>query len=68
RLQIEFDGRVAPRTVRRTVQRSRRDLIGAPEGALPELVERLARARLLAGPSGHLQRPPDRPAAAPHAG
>ena len=57
RLQIEFGGRIGPRTVRRTVQRSRRDLAGVPEGALPELVERLARARLLAGAFGH--RPPD---------
>ncbi|MBW0092474.1 hypothetical protein I4I73_21445 [Pseudonocardia sp. KRD-184] len=51
RLTVEFDGRVRPRTLRRTVQRARRDLAGVPEGALPELVERLARERLRSAPS-----------------
>ncbi|GAA2570110.1 hypothetical protein [Pseudonocardia hydrocarbonoxydans] len=51
RLAVEFDGRVRPRTLRRTVQRARRDLAGVPEGALPELVERLARERLCTAPA-----------------
>ncbi|QJY48979.1 hypothetical protein [Pseudonocardia broussonetiae] len=51
RLADEFDGRVHPRTLRRTVQRARRDLAGVPEGALPELVERLARERLRSAPA-----------------
>lgn len=47
RLQAEFADRVSGTTIRSVVRRSRADLSGAPVGALPELVERLARQRLL---------------------
>jgi hypothetical protein len=47
RLTAEFEGALQPPVVRRVVLGSRRDLAGAPVPALPELVERLARQRLL---------------------
>ncbi|AEA22969.1 hypothetical protein Psed_0706 [Pseudonocardia dioxanivorans CB1190] len=47
RLAGEFAGRVDRGTVRRTVVSCRADLDAAPPPALPELVERLARQRLL---------------------
>lgn len=46
RLRGEFGGRVGPQLISRVVRDSRRDLGGSPVGALPELVERLARYRL----------------------
>jgi hypothetical protein len=46
RLGPEFDGRVGPQLVVRVVRDCRRELGGSPIGALPELVERLARYRL----------------------
>ncbi|RBY94551.1 hypothetical protein DQ244_04425 [Blastococcus sp. TBT05-19] len=46
RLSGEFSGRVGPRRVVRVVRDCRRELGGSPVGALPELVERLARYRL----------------------
>ncbi|MBN1091892.1 hypothetical protein JKP75_04470 [Blastococcus sp. TML/M2B] len=46
RLRGEFAGRVRPQLVVRVVRESRRDLGGSPVGAMPELVERLARYRL----------------------
>ncbi|ALE77984.1 three-helix bundle dimerization domain-containing protein [Pseudonocardia alni] len=46
RLSAEFTGDVERRTVRAVVRRGRTDLAGAPVGALPELLERLARERL----------------------
>jgi hypothetical protein len=46
RLRGEYAGRVRPQLVVRVVRESRRDLGGSPVGALPELVERLARYRL----------------------
>jgi hypothetical protein len=46
RLAAEF-APLHPPIVRRVVLDSRRDLAGAPAPALPELVERLARQRLL---------------------
>ena len=46
RLGPEFSGRVGPRLVVRVVRDARRELGGSPVGALPELVERLARYRL----------------------
>lgn len=49
RLSAEF-GTWPPHTIELLVTRCRRDLDGAPPGALPELVERLARQRLLATP------------------
>lgn len=45
RLATEF-GHPAP-VLRTVVRRSRRDLSGVPVGALPELLERLARQRLI---------------------
>jgi hypothetical protein len=44
RLTAEFGDR---QQIVRVVRESRRDLGGSPVGALPELVERLARIRLL---------------------
>jgi hypothetical protein len=47
RLSAEFADLVHPTTVRRAVQTSRLDLAGSPTAALPELVERLARVRIV---------------------
>lgn len=47
RLAEEFADDLQPPVVRRVVLGSRRDLSGCPVTALPELVERLARERLL---------------------
>jgi hypothetical protein len=47
RLTAEFAPEVREAVVVRVVLGSRRDLRGSPAGALPELVERLARQRLL---------------------
>ncbi|MGY1845498.1 three-helix bundle dimerization domain-containing protein [Modestobacter sp. SYSU DS0875] len=47
RLVREFAGR-PPATVTAIVRGARTELSGAPAGALPELVERLARQRLQA--------------------
>ncbi len=46
RLADEFRDRVGAQYVRRIVQLARADLSGVPAGAVPELVERLARHRL----------------------
>lgn len=46
RLAEEFNHRVGPHLIVRVVRDCRRDLGGSPVGALPELVERLARIRL----------------------
>lgn len=47
RLAIEFAGRVPHGVVARVVRACRADLSGVPAGAVPELLERLARQRLL---------------------
>jgi hypothetical protein len=47
RLGEEFSGRVPRGVVARVVRTCRADLSGVPAGAVPELVERLARQRLL---------------------
>lgn len=46
RLAEEFADRLRPQLIAHVVQDARRDLGGSPVGALPELVERLARHRL----------------------
>jgi hypothetical protein len=46
RLSAEFSDRVRRPLIARVVRDCRRDLGGSPVGALPELVERLARIRL----------------------
>jgi hypothetical protein len=46
RLSDEFRDRLGAQYVRRIVQLARADLSGVPVGAVPELVERLARHRL----------------------
>ncbi|RZU30580.1 three-helix bundle dimerization domain-containing protein [Blastococcus saxobsidens] len=46
RLHVEYAGRLRPQLVVRVVRDCRKDLGGSPVGALPELVERLARYRL----------------------
>ena len=46
RLAPEYSGRVGPQLVVQVVRTCRRELGGSPVGALPELVERLARYRL----------------------
>jgi hypothetical protein len=52
RLCVEFAGNVRQPIISRVVVGSRRDLSGAPVPALPELVERLARQRLLQSATG----------------
>lgn len=47
RLTVEFAQHVREEIVRGVVDRGRRDLSGSPINAMPELVERLARQRLL---------------------
>lgn len=47
RLWAEFAGALDLATISRVVCRARQDLAGAPEPALPELVERLARVDLV---------------------
>jgi hypothetical protein len=51
RLMAEFGGRVDLATITRVVLDCRRDLQGAPPGALPELLERHARQHLLLLPA-----------------
>ena len=46
RLAAEFSDQVRRQLIVRVVRDCRRDLGGSPIGALPELVERLARIRL----------------------
>lgn len=46
RLMAEFEDRLGLAVISRVVNGARRDLAGTPAGALPELVERLARQRL----------------------
>ncbi len=46
RLTEEFRTTLRPQVIGAVVRNSRRDLSGVPATALPELVERLARARL----------------------
>jgi hypothetical protein len=46
RLAEEFSEKLRPQLIVRIVRESRRDLGGSPVGAMPELVERLARYRL----------------------
>ena len=46
RLTDEFRSTLRPQVVGTVVRSCRRDLSGVPATALPELVERLARARL----------------------
>jgi hypothetical protein len=46
RLAEEFSDRLRRQLIVRVVRDCRRDLGGSPVGALPELVERLARIRL----------------------
>jgi hypothetical protein len=46
RLGEEFSDHLRPQLIVRVVRESRRDLGGSPVGAMPELVERLARHRL----------------------
>ncbi len=51
RLEREFAGAVQRPAIAEVVRRSRQDLDGPHPAALPELVERLARQRLLQGGS-----------------
>ena len=46
RLTDEFRATLRPQVIGTVVRSCRRDLSGVPTSALPELVERLARARL----------------------
>jgi hypothetical protein len=46
RLEQEYSDRLRPQLILRVVRDCRRELGGSPVGALPELVERLARYRL----------------------
>lgn len=47
RLMAEFEDRLELNVISRVVSGCRRDLEGTPNGPLPELLERLARQRLL---------------------
>ena len=47
RLMAEFEDRLALNAITAVVSSCRRDLQGTPTGPLPELLERLARQRLL---------------------
>jgi hypothetical protein len=47
RLTVELAGALVPSAVRRFVLQARAELCADPPAALPELVERLARARIL---------------------
>ena len=47
RLMVEFEPAVPLAEITRVVREAERDLAGAPPGAMPELVERCARQRLL---------------------
>jgi hypothetical protein len=47
RLADEFRARLRPQVIGTVVRSCRRDLSGVPVTALPEMVERLARERLL---------------------
>lgn len=47
RLMVEFGDRIQVSTISKIVLECRHDLQGSPVQALPELVERLARQRLL---------------------
>ncbi len=47
RLMAEFEDRLGLDVISKVVNSCRRDLNCAPAGALPELVDRLARQRLL---------------------
>ena len=49
RLTDEFRATLRPQVIGTVVRSCRRDLSGVPATALPELVERLARARLQSG-------------------
>ncbi|HEY2042012.1 MAG TPA: hypothetical protein VGH11_04985 [Jatrophihabitans sp.] len=49
RLSEEFGHRYSTRVVEDVIVACRQDLAGSPPGALPELVERLARQRLRSG-------------------
>ena len=51
RLAEEFGSRLPAAVVQRVVRNCREELSGAPVGALPELVERLARHHLDRRPS-----------------
>lgn len=46
RLRAEFQTRISRARISAVVRQADNDLSGAPTGALPELVERLARQRL----------------------
>ena len=47
RLMAEFEHAVPLEEVTRVVREAERDLAGVPPGAMPELLERCARQRLL---------------------
>ncbi len=49
RLMAEFENQLGLDVITRVVTQCRHDLDGAPAGALPELLERAARQRLLTG-------------------
>ena len=61
RLVAEFEGRLAPVVINRVVARCAAQLggQGLPDAALPELVERLARADLVEVLPTEAERPPN---------
>ncbi|MGZ4523780.1 MAG: hypothetical protein ACXVGN_08680 [Mycobacteriaceae bacterium] len=50
RLFTEFDGLVSLPVIGATVHECREQLCSSPEAAMPELLERLARQRLISAP------------------
>lgn len=52
RLLVEFEGRFELDVIAAVVARCQQDLAGTPNGPMPELLERLARQRLLDASTG----------------
>ena len=61
RLMAEFEDRLGLQVISGVVNACRRDLQGTPSGPLPELLERLARQRLLDLAEGREGAPVPRP-------
>ncbi len=60
RLMAEFEDRLDLATISRVVSAARHDLRTVPPGSVPEMVERLARQRLLDQTVGHAPVPTPR--------
>ena len=65
RLMAEFEDRLELQVISGVVNACRRDLQGTPSGPMPELLERLARQRLLDVVGASLPVPQPRPSVEP---